>query len=104
MAYSVTERTREFGLRMALGARAADVRLMVLRHAASIVVTGVAIDLTAAVSFSRVLRASLFEVTSTDPATYASVSLLLVGIALLASLIPVRRATAVNPIVALRHD
>jgi putative ABC transport system permease protein len=104
MAYSVTERTREFGLRIALGARAADVRLMVLRHAAGIVGTGVAIGLTAAVSFSRVLRASLFEVTSTDPATYASVSLLLVGIALLASLIPVRRATAVNPIVALRHD
>jgi putative ABC transport system permease protein len=104
MAYSVAERTREFGLRMALGARAADVRLMVLRHAGVIVTAGILIGLAAAVAFSRMLQSSLFEVTSTDPATYASVSLLLVLIAVAASLIPVRRATTVNPIVALRHE
>jgi putative ABC transport system permease protein len=104
MAYSVAERTREFGVRMALGARALDVRLMVLRHATRIVGAGVVLGSIAAVSFSRVLEASLFEVTRTDPATYASVTVLLVLIALIACLIPARRATAVNPIVALRHE
>ena len=104
MAYTVAERTREFGLRMALGARATDVRLMVLRHAGVIVGAGVTLGLTAAISFGRVLEASLFEVTSTDPATYTAVALVLAGIAVAASLIPARRATAVNPIVALRND
>jgi predicted permease len=104
MAYTVAERTREFGLRMALGARATDVRLMVLRHAGVIVGAGVAIGLASAVSFGRLLQASLFEVTSTDPATYMAVSLVLAAVAVAASVIPVRRATAVNPIVALRHE
>ena len=72
--------------------------------AARIVGAGLAIGLAAAVFVSRLLQASLFEVTRTDPATYGSVSVLLVVIALLACVIPARRATAVNPIVALRHD
>jgi putative ABC transport system permease protein len=104
MAYSVAERTREFGVRMALGARAADVLNMVLSHAARIVGAGVAIGLAAAFFVSRLLQASLFEVTRTDPATYASVSVLLILIALMACVVPARRATSVNPIVALRHD
>jgi putative ABC transport system permease protein len=104
MAYTVAERTREFGLRMALGARATDVLAMVLGHTARIVGAGLAIGLVAALFVSRLLQASLFEVTRTDPVTYGSVSVLLVVIALIASLIPARRATAVNPIVALRHD
>jgi ABC-type antimicrobial peptide transport system permease subunit len=104
MAYSVAERTREFGVRMALGARATDVLNMVLRHAARIVGAGVAIGLAAAFFVSRLLQASLFEVTRTDPATYASVSVLLMLIALVACVVPARRATSVNPIVALRHD
>jgi putative ABC transport system permease protein len=104
MAYSVAERTREFGVRMALGARATDVLTMVLGRAARIVGAGLAIGLAAAVFVSRLLQGSLFEVTRTDPATYGSVSVLLVVIALLACVIPARRATAVNPIVALRHD
>jgi putative ABC transport system permease protein len=104
MAYSVVERTREFGVRMALGARTNDVWMMVLRHATAIVSIGVAFGLVAAFSFSRVLEASLFQVTRTDPATYASVSLLLVGIAFIACLIPARRATTVTPIIALRHE
>jgi putative ABC transport system permease protein len=104
MAYSVAERTREFGVRMALGARAQDVLAMVLRHAGFIVAVGVAIGLVTAVFVSRLLQASLFEVTRTDPATYASVSVVLILVALIACLIPARRATAVNPIVALRHD
>jgi putative ABC transport system permease protein len=104
MAYSVAERTREFGVRMALGARVADVLSMVLGHAARIVGAGVAIGLVVAFFVSRLLQASLFEVTRTDPATYASVSALLILIALIACVIPARRATSVSPIVALRHD
>jgi putative ABC transport system permease protein len=104
MSYSVAERTREFGVRMALGARAIDVLTMVLSRAARIVGAGLVIGLAAALVVSRVLQASLFEVTRTDPATYATVSVLLVVIALIASVIPARRATAVNPIVALRQD
>jgi putative ABC transport system permease protein len=104
MAYSVAERTREFGVRMALGARGRDVLVMVLRRAARIVAAGVVIGLTTAVFVSRLLQASLFQVTRTDPATYLSVSMLLILIALMACVIPARRATAVNPIVALRHE
>jgi ABC-type antimicrobial peptide transport system permease subunit len=104
MAYSVAERTREFGVRMALGARASNVLTMVLGHAARIVGAGVAIGLIVALLMSRVLQASLFEVTRTDPATYVSVSALLILIALIACVIPARRATSVNPIVALRQE
>jgi putative ABC transport system permease protein len=104
IAYSVAERTREFGVRMALGARRTDVLVMVLGHATRIVGAGVAIGLCAAIFLSGLLQASLFEVTRTDPATYLSVSALLLAIALSASVIPARRATAVNPIVALRQD
>ena len=104
MAYSVAERTREFGVRIALGARAIDVLVMVAGHATRIVAAGVVIGLVAAFFMSRLLQASLFEVTRTDPATYLAVSVLLVAIALLASMIPARRATGVNPIIALRHE
>jgi ABC-type antimicrobial peptide transport system permease subunit len=77
---------------------------MVLGHATRIVAIGVMIGLVTAVFVSRLIQASLFEVTRTDPTTYASVSLLLIVIALMACVIPARRATAVNPIVALRQD
>jgi putative ABC transport system permease protein len=104
MAYSVAERTREFGVRMALGARAADVLRMVIARAARIVGAGVAIGVVFALLVSRLLQASLFEVTRTDPVTYTSVSVLLILIALIACVVPARRATSVNPIVALRHE
>ncbi len=104
IAYSVAQRTREFGVRMALGATASSVLLMVLRHATYIVVAGVGVGLVAAFLLSRLIQASLFEVTPTDPATYLSVGLLLMLVATIACLIPVRRATTVSPIVALRHD
>ena len=104
IAYSVAQRTKEFGLRMALGASAANVLAMVLRYATRIVASGLALGLVAAFLLSGVLQASLFQVTRTDPATYMSVAVLLMLIAALACLVPVRRATAVNPIVALRHD
>jgi putative ABC transport system permease protein len=104
IAYSVAQRTREFGVRMALGASASSVLAMVLRYATRIVLSGLSLGLVAALFLSGVLQASLFRVTRTDPATYASVAVLLMLIAALACLVPVRRATAVNPIVALRHD
>ena len=104
MAYSVAERTREFGVRMALGARAADVLRMVISHAARIVGAGVAIGVIFALFVSTLLQASLFEVTRTDPVTYTSVSVLLILIALIACVVPARRATSVSPIVALRHE
>src|SRR4030095_12900198 len=104
IAYSVAQRTREFGVRMALGATASSVLAMVLRYATRIVVHGLGLVLVAALLLSGVLKASLFQVTRTDPATYISVALILMSIAALACLIPVRRATSVNPIVALRHD
>jgi putative ABC transport system permease protein len=104
IAYSVAQRTREFGVRMALGATTLSVLTMVLRSATRIVVSGLALGLAGALLLSGVLKASLFQVTRTDPATYASVALLLMSIAALACLLPVRRATSVSPIVALRHD
>jgi putative ABC transport system permease protein len=104
IAYSVAQRTREFGVRMALGATTLSVLTMVLRSATRIVVSGLALGLAGALLLSGVLKASLFQVTRTDPATYVSVALLLMSIAALACLLPVRRATSVSPIVALRHD
>ena len=104
IAYSVAQRTREFGLRMALGASASNVFAMVLRYATRIVVSGLGLGVLAALLLSGVLRASLFHVTRTDPATYVSVAVLLLVVAALACLIPVRRATSVSPNVALRHD
>ena len=104
IAYSVAQRTREFGVRMALGATTLSVLTMVFRSATRIVVSGLALGLAGALLLSGVLKASLFQVTRTDPATYVSVALLLMSIAALACLLPVRRATSVSPIVALRHD
>jgi putative ABC transport system permease protein len=104
IAYSVARRTREFGVRMALGATASRVLAMVLRHAAGIIGSGLIVGLVAALFLSGLIQASLFRVTRTDPVTYASVALLLMVIAAIACLIPVRRATAVSPIVALRHE
>jgi ABC-type antimicrobial peptide transport system permease subunit len=77
---------------------------MVLRHAMRIIGSGLVVGFVAALLLSRLIQASLFQVTPTDPATYASVAALLMVIAAFACLIPVRRATGVSPIVALRHD
>ena len=104
IAYSVAQRTREFGVRMALGATASSVLAMVLKYAARIILSGLGLGLAGALLLSTVLTSSLFQVTRTDPATYVSVAALLIVIAALACFIPVRRATAVNPVVALRHD
>jgi putative ABC transport system permease protein len=104
IAYSVAQRTREFGVRMALGATASRVLVMVLRHAMGIIASGLITGFVVALLLSRLIQASLFGVTRTDPATYVSVACLLMLIAVIACLNPVRRATSVNPIVALRQD
>jgi putative ABC transport system permease protein len=104
VAHSVTERTREFGVRMALGARRADVLLMVLSRATRLIAAGLVLGLANAIAFSRVLEANLFQVTATDPLTYMAGSILLLLVAAIASTVPASRAAGLDPIVALRHD
>jgi putative ABC transport system permease protein len=104
MAYSVAERTREIGIRMALGARAQDVLRMVLRQATWMIGIGLLVGLASALAVTRVIRSVLVEVTATDPATFAAVTALLVSIAAVACLVPTRRATAVDPTVALKFE
>ena len=104
IAYTATQRTREIGVRMALGAQLADVRKMFLRHGLWLTATGIVIGIGVALSTTRVMSAYLFGVGPTDPATYAVVSVALAGIALLATYLPARRAARVDPIAALRAE
>ncbi|MGE3489543.1 MAG: ABC transporter permease [Vicinamibacterales bacterium] len=104
MAFAVGQRTREIGIRLALGARRGEVLGMVMRQAGALAVTGVAAGLVTAALASRVLRAQLFEVAPTDLATYVAVGLGLLLVAFVASWIPARRAARVDPLTALRHD
>ena len=102
-AYSVTQRRREIGIRMALGAAHADVLRMVMRHGLKLTVLGVAAGLAAAFGVTRLI-ASLLYVSPTDGVTFAAISVLLAAVAMLASLLPARRATRVDPLVALRQE
>jgi predicted permease len=104
ISYSVTQRTHEFGVRMALGARPADVNKLVLSHALKLAVAGIVLGLAAAFAVTRTLSSFLYGVTATDPAIFIVTALLMGGIALLASYFPARRATKVNPIIALRTE
>jgi putative ABC transport system permease protein len=104
VSYSVTQRTQEIGIRVALGARSADVSRLVLREGLLLGGLGVAVGLAAAVASTRVLRSLLFEVTPTDPLTLGAVAGLLLAVALAATLWPARRATKVDPMVALRYE
>jgi predicted permease len=104
LAYAVTERTPEIGIRMALGAERADVLRMVLRRTLTLAGLGVAIGWVAALAVTRVLAKFLFEVTPSDPTTLVAVAVLLSSVALGAGWIPARRATRVDPMVALRHE
>ena len=102
--YTVAQRTREIGIRMALGASRAAVIGMVLDEGLVLVAVGCGIGLAGSLLFSRFIRSLLFEVGPGDPATLSAVSLLLEGIVLLACYIPARRATRVDPVIALRCE
>jgi putative ABC transport system permease protein len=104
MAYSVSRRTREFGVRVALGAGSGDVLRMVLGQGLRTIVIGVVIGIAGSLALTRTVESLLFGVTATDPLTFGGVTLLLVGAALLACYIPARRATKVDPMIALRFE
>lgn len=104
IAYQVQQRTNEIGIRLALGATRAEIAKLVLSRAAMLAITGIAIGLAGAFATARFLKAVLFEISTTDPAIYAGVPLLLVAVALLASWLPVRRAMRLDPAVALHND
>jgi putative ABC transport system permease protein len=104
MAYAMGQRTREIGIRMALGAQRGDVLLMMLRQALLPVGLGLLTGLSIALAISRTFAGLLYGVTSTDPVSYVSVCLLLLTVAAVAAYIPARRATRVDPLVALRYE
>jgi predicted permease len=104
MAYSVSQRTHEIGVRLAIGAQRRDVLRLVLKDGARLTLLGIAIGIIVALALTRLMASLLFEVTPTDPATFAAVAILLAIAAFAACYIPARRATRVDPMVALRYD
>jgi hypothetical protein len=104
IAYSVAQRTREIGIRVALGAQTSDVLRLVIRQGMTLTVIGVALGLIVSFALTRFMEKSLFGVSATDPLTFTSIALLLAVVALLACYVPARRATKIDPIVALRRE
>ena len=104
MAYSVSQRTQEIGIRLALGARTSDVIKLVVGNGLVLVLSGIAIGLAGALALTRVMTSLLYGVSATDPVIFAGVSLALVALTLLASYMPARRATKVDPMIALRCE
>ena len=104
MSYTVAERTHEIGIRVALGASVSDVLKMVLKQGLALAAIGVAIGLAASFALTRLMTSLLYGVTATDAATFVLIPLILVGVALLACAVPARRATRVDPMIALRYE
>jgi putative ABC transport system permease protein len=104
ISYSVSQRTREFGIRMALGAESRSVLRMVIYQGMKVTVVGLGLGLVGSLALARVLESLVFEVSPTDPVILASVVISLLAVAILACVVPARRATRVDPLIALRSE
>jgi ABC-type antimicrobial peptide transport system permease subunit len=104
MSYSVSQRTREIGIRMALGAYRRDVMRLVVRQGIKLAAGGLGIGLIASLALARALKSMLYQASATDPIMIAILSLIMMAVAAAASFIPARRATKVDPQIALRHE
>ena len=104
LSYAMAQRNRELGIRLALGAQRADVLRLVARETVPMVASGVIIGLVAALGLTRFVRSMLYEIQPNDPATFAAVAITLAVVALVAALVPARRASRVDPVIAIRNE